>query len=343
MQNRNETDDKKPDDKNRITDAAGGEVTLSGVRLAPIPDEAWARLVKKPFCRRHPVLVGFLWLVVVSIAFGLGASISSEKGGDGMPTKPSLALVTVKGVIGDVSETLEWVEKLGREEHIRGVLLRVESPGGGVAASQELYMALKALADKKPLAVSMGSFAASGGLMISMAGERIFANATTVTGSIGVRMDIPQVQKLMENIGLGRQTLTTAPYKDAGSTMRPMTGVERAYLEGLVREMHQEFVGIVAEGRKMSLEQADALADGRALTGRTALGKGLVDEIGGMDRAVAWLADRTGVDKDQALVEPPDERFWLTRQMSLLASDIIRGVVDHVNAGALEGPVFLYR
>lgn len=336
MRSPNETDD-----TNRAADNAEGNVTLCGARLAPIPDEAWARLAKKPFCRRHPVLVGLFWIVVVMTAFGIGAATSAED--DGMPMKPSLALVTVKGPIMDVSKTLAWVAKIGREENIHGVLLRVDSPGGGAAASQELYSALKTLAEKKPLVVSMGSTAASGGLMIAMAGERVFANASTITGSIGVRMDIPQMQKLMETIGVGKETLTTAPYKDAGSPMRPLSAEERAYLEGLIEEMHQEFVGIVAEGRKMSLEEAAALADGRALTGRTALAKGLVDELGGMDSAVAWLAEKTGVDKDQKLVKRPEERSWLARQISLLLSDSIRGAVDYVNAGAMESPVFLYR
>lgn len=338
MQSPNETGD-----KHQTTGDASGDVTHSGVRLAPIPDEAWARLVKNPFCRRHPVLVGIFWIVVVLTAFGLGAASSLDEEDEGMPSRPSLALVTVKGPIMDVSGTLSWVEKIGREENIRGVVLRVDSPGGGAAASQELYSALKTLAEKKPLVVSMGSTAASGGLMIAMAGERIFANASTITGSIGVRMDIPQMQKLMETIGIGKETLTTAPYKDAGSPMRPPSADERAYLEGLIEEMHREFVGIIAEGRKMSLEEAGALADGRALTGRTALEKGLVDEIGGMDRAVAWLAEKTGVDKDRKLVKRPEQRSWLARQISLLLSDAIGGAVDYVNAGGMESPVFLYR
>ena len=109
----------------------------------------------------------------------------------------------IKGPILDVTKELEWVDKIALEDNIRGVVLRVDSPGGGAAASQELYSALKRLAKSKPIVVSMGSTAASGGLMVSMAGERIFANASTVTGSIGVRMDIPQVQKLMETIGIG--------------------------------------------------------------------------------------------------------------------------------------------
>ena len=231
-----------------------GRAVLQNVTLATVPDYVWKRIAKPSFFARHPILAVLLLLFVLGLAFGLGKGAGSGAGPDMVADEPSLALVAIKGPILDVTKELEWVDKIALEDNIRGVVLRVDSPGGGAAASQELYSALKRLAKSKPIVVSMGSTAASGGLMVSMAGERILANASTVTGSIGVRMDIPQVQKLMETIGIGKETLTTAPYKDAGSPLRPLTEKERAYLDAVLKDMHNQFVGIVAEGRKMTQE-----------------------------------------------------------------------------------------
>ena len=192
-----------------------------------------------------------------------------------------IAVVSVSGPILDIGSQLDWIRKISDNPRIKGVLLRVDSPGGGAAASQELYTALKGLAATRPVAVSMGSTAASGGVMVAMAGTRIFANASTVTGSIGVRMDIPQLGPLLDKIGIGQETLTTAPYKDAGSPLKPLTPEQRAYFKAVLDDMHAQFVDIVATGRKMPRDKAAALADGRIFTGREALRLGLVDELGG--------------------------------------------------------------
>ena len=312
---------------------------LRNVTLATIPDYVWKRVARPSFHARHPVLAVLLLCLALGLAFGLGKSLNGES--DMGSGEPSLALVSVKGPILDVSRQLEWVDKIEGEDNIRGVVLRVDSPGGGAAASQELYEALKRLGKTKPIVVSMGSTAASGGLMVSMAGERVFANASTVTGSIGVRMDIPQLQKLMNTIGVGKETLTTAPYKDAGSPLRPLTEKERAYLDAVLRDMHSQFVSIVAQGRKMTQEQAAALADGRIFTGREAREKGLVDEIGGMREAIDWLAEKTGVDRRRELVERPEEGSWLSRQLSTMTGALFARGMQSLQEEATR-PQFLY-
>ena len=222
---------------------------------------------------------------------------------------------------------------------IAGVLLRVDSPGGGAAASQEIYSAVRDLARKKPVAVSMGSMAASGGLMVSMAGSRVFANASTVTGSIGVRMDIPQLQGLMGKIGVGQETITTAPYKDAGSYMRPLSTEQRDYFKKVLDDMHQQFVDIVADGRHMEHARAAALASGKIFTGREAVQLGLVDELGGQQTALAWLSEQCGVPAERKLVTRPKEGNWLPRSLKTMLG------VDLSALGSLSSssPVFLYQ
>lgn len=302
--------------------------------LARIPESVWQHWLRPPFRKRRPWLfrLGILLLALAGLALARTLTDSDDAFGD-----DRIALLSISGPILDISSDLEWVRKIANMPRIKGVLLRVDSPGGGAAASQELYAALKDLAATRPLAVSMGGTAASGGVMTAMAGSRIFANPSTVTGSIGVRMDIPQIGDLMRKIGIGRETLTTAPYKDAGSPLTPLTPEQRAYFKDVLNDMHAQFVDIVAAGRGMSREKAAALADGRIFTGREALRLGLVDELGGQTAALRWLSEACGVPADRPLLKKPDEGFWLERRLKSWFAPALSSL------DAAPAPVFLHQ
>ena len=303
--------------------------------LAQVPANVWKELLRRPFRKRHPII---FWGLVLLLLTGIGV-FGAALGSNGLMSGQRIALVSVSGPIMDPEPALEWIRKVERDPMIAGVLLRVDSPGGGAAASQEIYSALRILAQKKPVAVSMGSLAASGGLMVSMAGGRVFANASTVTGSIGVRMDIPQLQGLMGKIGVGQETITTAPYKDAGSYMRPLSTEQRDYFKKVLDDMHQQFVDIVADGRHMDHARAAALASGEIFTGREAVQLGLVDELGGQQAALAWLSEQCGVPAERKLVTRPKEGGWLPRSLKTMLG------VDLSALGSLSSgsPVFLYQ
>lgn len=308
--------------------------------LARIPAPVWKSLLRRPFRKRHPFI--FWLLVLVLILAGVTAFSRNEDSQPLFGGGERLALVTVRGPIMDVAPTLAWIRKIERNPNVKGVLLRVDSPGGGAAASQEVYDALARLAKKRPIAVSMGSMAASGGLMVSMAGQRIFANPSTVTGSIGVRMDIPQLQGLLGKLGVGQETLVTAPYKNAGSYLRPLSPEERAYFEGVLKDMHEQFVGIVASGRNMPRKQAAQLASGKIFTGREAQKLGLVDALGGQDAALRWLADKTGVPATRKLLTRPKEGSWLAESLkSRFGLDL--SSLASTAVGDWRTPVFLYQ
>ena len=299
--------------------------------LSHVPQKAWLHLFRVPFRKRHPVI---FWGLLLLLLGGCAAFAALQAAGLG---SERLALVRVSGPIMDIDDQLRWIGKLGRMPSVKGVLVRMDSPGGGAAASQELYEALARLAKDKPVAVSMGGTAASGGLMVSMAGRRVFANASSVTGSIGVRMDIPQIRGLLDKLGLGRQTLTTAPYKDAGSMLEPLTAEEKAYFQGVLRDMHEQFVDIVARGRHMDRARAERLATGKIFTGREAVALGLVDELGGQQAAHAWLAETCKVPVDRPLLMPPsDDAWWEKGLKTRLGLDLDR-------LGGSEAPAFLYR
>ena len=303
--------------------------------LAQVPANVWKDLLRRPFRKRHPVI---FWGLILLLLAGVGV-FGAALGSNGLMGGQRIALVSVSGPIMDPEPALEWIRKVERDPMIAGVLLRVDSPGGGAAASQEIYSAVRELARKKPVAVSMGSLAASGGLMVSMAGSRVFANASTVTGSIGVRMDIPQLQGLMGKIGVGQETITTAPYKDAGSYMRPLSTEQRDYFKKVLDDMHQQFVDIVADGRHMEHARAAALASGKIFTGREAVQLGLVDELGGQQTALVWLSEQCGVPAERKLVTRPKEGGWLPRSLTTMLG------VDLSALGSLSSssPVFLYQ
>ena len=315
--------------------AASSPVSGCTCPLAQVPANVWKDILRRPFRRRHPII---FWGLILLLAVGIGL-FGAALGGNGLVGGQRMALVSVSGPIMDAEPTLEWIRKVERDPSVAGVLLRVDSPGGGAAASQELYNALAALAQKKPVAVSMGSLAASGGLMVSMAGTRVFANASTVTGSIGVRMDIPQLQGLMGKIGVGQETITTAPFKDAGSYMRPLNPDQREYFKKVLDDMHQQFVDIVAQGRHMEHARAAALASGKIFTGREAVQLGLVDELGGQETALAWLSAQCGVPVERKLLSRPKEGNWLPRGLkTLLGIDL-----SALGSLAANEPVFLYQ
>lgn len=279
---------------------AGADSGCGSCPLARIPASVWRSFLRAPFRKRHPVIFWGLCLLALAAAFAIGRVAALPAPGE------RLALVSVRGPILDPAPTLSWVRQLEQDERVKGVLLRVDSPGGGAAASQEIYAALERLARKVPMVVSMGATAASGGLMVSMAGARIYANPSTVTGSIGVRMDIPQLQGLMDKVGVGQETLVTAPYKDAASYLHPLTPKDRAYLEHVLMDMHEQFVAIVAKGRHMEHDKAVKLADGKIFTGQEAQGLGLVDALGGQDAALDWLSEKTGVPATRPLLHKKD-------------------------------------
>ncbi len=254
-------------------------------------------LQPRPFRKRHPII---FWGFLILIGLFIYSIVSFD-------TSDRIAVVRIKGSINGAETTLKWITKIKQTESVKGVLLRIDSPGGGVGASQEIYSALLDLNKTKPVIASMSSTAASGGLMIAMAARHIVANPSTITGSIGVRMDIPQIYKLLNSIGVSLETLSTGKYKDAGSMMRALSPEERSYLQSLMQNLYDQFIEVIAKSRKMTIADVKSIGDGRMFTGVEAKKLGLVDSIGGQDVALAKLRELTGVSEKTALYERPKD------------------------------------
>jgi protease-4 len=217
-----------------------------------------------------------------------------------------IALIRVEGVILDAQITIGDLKRFGDNPSVKAIVLRIDSPGGGVVPSQEIYDAVKRVRNKsnKAVVASMGTVAASGGYYIAAATDRIMANPGSLTGSIGVIMEMANVEGLLKKIGVEGVVVKSGRYKDVGSPLRKMSDEERQLLQAVMDDVHQQFIQAVAEGRSMEVAEVQSLADGRIFTGRQAKAVKLVDELGDLDDAIRLAADLAGIEGEPKVIEP---------------------------------------
>ena len=230
----------------------------------------------------------------------------------GQPTNlvigDKIGVVEIYGVISDSKQVIEQLHDFRDNDSIKALVLRVDSPGGGVGPSQEIYDEVLALDELKPVVVSMGSVAASGGYYVAAAAREIVANPGTITGSIGVIMEFANFQELLEKIGLSSVVVKSGAYKDIGSPTRDMSAAEREILQDLIDDVHNQFVSSVAEGRELDEQAVRSIADGRIFSGRRAMELGLVDSMGNLQAAIDRAAVLAGLDAEPKIVYPPGKK-----------------------------------
>lgn len=223
-----------------------------------------------------------------------------------LSTEDRVALIRVEGVILDSQQTITELKRFADNPLVKAIVLRIDSPGGGVVPSQEIYDAVQRIRNKNNKAViaSMGTVAASGGYYIAAATDRIVANPGSLTGSIGVIMEMANVEGLLKKIGVEGVVVKSGKFKDVGSPLRKMTEEEKALLQSVMDDVHMQFIDAVAEGRALEVSTVQALADGRIFTGRQAKEAKLVDELGNLDDAIQLAADLAGIEGEPKVVEP---------------------------------------
>jgi len=232
--------------------------------------------------------------------------------------------IAVLPLEGEISTSRKWITTLkefASNPRVAGILIPINSPGGGVAPSQEMYHALRELREEgnTPIFVSMSSVAASGGYYTALGADSIYANAGTLTGSIGVIMQFPIYSELMEKIGIGMRVVKSQQFKDAGSPFREMTVEERAYYQDLINDVYDQFTEVVSQERGIDEINMRSLANGRVFTGRQAAQSGLVDAIGTFEDTRKALCRFAGVDVNSPLLYPTEpRRSWL----SILKDDV---------------------
>lgn len=260
--------------------------------------------------RKHPIILGMLLLIVLAFLmyvffYGIGARSGKTKK---ISLNDQIGVVTIEGVITDSQEIIEQLEDFGRDDSIVAVVLRIDSPGGGVAASQEIYDAVVELKKRKKVVVSMGSVAASGGLLIACGADKIVANSGTITGSISAIMQFANAQELLKKIGLKASAVKSGKYKDIGSPLREMTPEERKIIQDLVDDIYNQFVNVIVRDRKLPREKVISIADGRVFSGSQAREYGLVDYLGNMGAAARLASHLAGKNGRYDLVYPPQKR-----------------------------------
>jgi protease-4 len=275
------------------------------------------------FSRRHPylffLLVSFcifsglvLCIMVVGVWFG---SEKSDFRGEGV------GVVEIEGAIADARHALEHIRKFREDEDIKAIVVRIDSPGGAVGPSQEIYREIRKTLPKKKVIASMGAVAASGGYYIACAANGIVANPGTITGSIGVIMGYTNFRQLLDKIGMVPVVIKSGPYKDTGSPTREMREDERQLLQTITSSIHEQFVTAISESRKIPRDQVAKAADGRIYTGEQAQEKGLVDRLGNFEDALSWAGELGGIEGKIVPVYAKDEKLSMLRY--LLSSSLV--------------------
>lgn len=256
--------------------------------------------------------VGVSLLLLFSLAFSLGRW--DRLGGS------KVALITVEGVILDSKEIIDQLEKYRTNPSVKAIVLRINSPGGGVAPSQEIYEEILKTrqVNKKPVVASMGSVAASGGYYVASAADLIMANPGSITGSIGVLLQVPNISGLLQKIGVKSVVVKSGQHKDLASPTREMTDAERQILQGMLDDVHNQFIDVVAEGRQINRKKVEAMADGRIFSGREAQSLGLVDHLGNLQDAIDRAGTLAGIRGKPTVIQERKRGFFLL--------DLLRGL-----------------
>lgn len=236
-----------------------------------------------------------------------------------------IGVVEINGTLWVPDDWAEQLDDFRKARHIKGVLVRINSPGGTVAASQELYSSLKRIAKTKPVVASMGTIAASGGLYLAMGADKIFADPGTITGSIGVRMGHVNLSDLLHFAKIRYETIKSGKLKNMGSFTGPLSPEARNIFEELMTEIHGQFKAVVSEARNIPMEKLDAFADGRVLSGAGAMELGLVDVLGDFGDAVKALGAMAKIDGEPALVYADKRGLWWVKALFGTAKMVFSG------------------
>ncbi|MBI5886795.1 MAG: signal peptide peptidase SppA [Deltaproteobacteria bacterium] len=259
-----------------------------------------------------------LVLIAVLIAWfaGKGTMALSDK----------IVVVKLEGVITDVAEITGQLRDLEDSTDVKAVVLRIDSPGGSVGPSQEIYSSVLRLRKTKPVVASMGAVAASGGFYAAMAANKVVANPGTITGSIGVIVEFMNVEELLAKIGLKGRVIKSGKFKDTGSPLREMTPEEERLLQDVINDVNSQFIKAVADGRGLSVEEVGRIADGRVFSGAQARSLKLVDELGDLTDAINLSAKLAGIKGKPNVVYPEKKGLGIIRSLleDSAASEISR-------------------
>jgi protease-4 len=285
--------------------------------------------------RQKRILIG-LGVIAALLIFFFGVLFFIGRYSGGKSSRfafgDKIAIVEIKGVISQSSGIIEELQQYLEDEGVKAIILRIDSPGGGVGPAQEIYREVIKIKGKKKVVTSMGSVAASGGYYIASASDRIVANPGTITGSIGVIMQFSNLEELLKKIGIKGVVIKSGEHKDIGSPFREMTPEEKRIMQEVLDNVHQQFIQAVAEGRKLDRSKVVQIADGRIMTGEQAKNLGLVDQMGNLQDTIDITAKMVGI-VGKPIVLYPKKRISI---WELLMRDMASAIIDVLNEKGYE-------
>jgi protease-4 len=255
------------------------------------------------------VILMLLFLALI-VGIGIGFMVSGDSG-FGSLGGGKVAVLRVEGIIIDSQEYLESLSVIKEDESVKALVVRINSPGGAVAPSQEIYASIKELRDKIPVVASIETVGASGGYYIALAAQKIFANPGSITGSIGVIMHFMSYSELLNWAKVDVETVKSGEFKDIGSPLRKLDETEKQYMQELADNVHSQFKLVVSKGRGMGMEKVNQISDGRVFTGEQAKELNLVDELGTLGDAVRLAGTLGGIEGEPDVIYYPKGRGGL--------------------------------
>jgi len=270
------------------------------------------------FSRRHPYLFFILTfssvvataMIVMTLLFVTGTRDSEFEFGE------KVGILEINGIIADAKNAIHNLKRFREDSSVKAIVIRINSPGGAVGPSQEIFREIRKTSSSKKVVASMGSIAASGGYYIAAGADGIVANPGTITGSIGVIMGFTNYQELLRKIGLVPVVVKSGKYKDIGSPVRKMKPEEKKILQNFSRKIHRQFIKDIVDGRKMDQAKVEALADGRIFTGEESKELGLVDRLGNFEDAIEWAGRMGGIKGKISTVYAREKKFSLLKYIA---------------------------
>lgn len=279
------------------------------------------------FSRRHPYLffilifstIGAVAMIGMTVLFVLSAKDSDFEFGE------KVGVIEISGIITEAKTTIHNLKRFREDESIKAIVVRIDSPGGAVGPSQEIYQEIRKTSGTKKVVASMGTIAASGGYYVAAGADGIVANPGTITGSIGVVMGFTNYEELLRKIGLVPIVIKSGEFKDIGSPVREMKEKEQKILHDFAKKIHRQFIMDIVEGRKMKQADVESLADGRIFTGEESKALGLVDRLGNYEDAIEWAGRMGGIKGKISTTYAKDKKYPFLKYLS---GSLIKAVID---------------
>jgi protease-4 len=277
------------------------------------------------FARRHPFLffltivsasLTLMFLGLVVLVLGGGKIMTTRLTGSMASSAGNIGIVEINGMILSSKKIIEDIQTFQDTDAVKAIILRVDSPGGGIGPSQEIYREIMKVKKDKKIITSMGSVAASGGYYIASACNGIVANPGTITGSIGVIMEYANIMEIAKKIGISPVVIKSGEFKDMGSPLRELKDSEKKIFQDLVDELHLQFVSDAATARNIDVKTMAGLADGRVYTGQSALKLNLIDRLGNLDDAVQWAGELADIKGELTPVYPRQDRLTFIKKLA---------------------------